>query len=65
MHIDVKLIAMAIGIALVIEGLPYFLLAEKMPAYLRSLSAMSPKVLRVVGMISMLLGLVIVWAVRR
>ena len=60
-----KLIAMAIGIALVIEGLPYFLLAEKMPAYLRSLSAMSPKVLRVVGMISMLLGLVIVWAVRR
>ena len=65
MHIDLKLVGMAIGLALVIEGIPYFLLAEKMPEYLKSLARMPPKVLRIVGMASMLLGLFIVWLVKR
>lgn len=64
MNIDLKLVAMAVGLALILEGLPYFLLAEKMPGYLKMLSAMPPRSLRLVGMVSMLLGLGLVWAVR-
>jgi len=65
MNIDWKLLAMAVGLALVIEGLPYFLFAEKMPKVLRSLSAMPPRQLRIIGMSSMTFGLAIVWLMRR
>jgi len=64
MNIDLKLVAMAVGIALVIEGMPYFLLAEKMPEVLRRLSSMPPGVLRVMGAAAMASGLALVWLVR-
>lgn len=64
MNIDWKLIVMAVGIALVIEGMPYFLFAEKMPKVLRTLSSMPPRSLRMVGVCSMSIGLLIVWIVR-
>jgi len=65
MNIDWKLMAMAAGIALILEGMPYFLFAEKMPKVLRTLSAMPPRSLRVIGMSSMILGLCLVWIMRR
>jgi len=64
MDIDFRLVAMAVGIALVIEGMPYFLLAEKMPAVLRGLSELSPRVLRIMGLAAMAAGLVLVWLMR-
>jgi uncharacterized protein YjeT (DUF2065 family) len=64
MNIDWKLIAMALGIALVIEGMPYFLFAEKMPKVLRTLSAMGARPLRLIGASSMTIGLVLVWLMK-
>jgi hypothetical protein len=65
MNIDWKLLAMAVGLALVIEGLPYFLFAEKMPKVLRTLSVMPPFRLRLIGMTSMTFGLAVVWLMKR
>lgn len=65
MNIDYKLIAMAVGLALVIEGMPYFLFAEKMPKVLRTLSSMPPRSLRLIGMASMAVGVTLVWIMRR
>jgi len=65
MNIDYKLLAMAVGLALVIEGMPYFLFAEKMPKVLRTLSAMPPRSLRLIGMASMAVGVTLVWLMRR
>jgi len=56
---------MAVGLALVIEGLPYFLFAEKMPKVLRTLSVMPPFRLRLIGMTSMTFGLAVVWLMKR
>ena len=64
MNIDWKLMALAVGIALVIEGMPYFLFAEKMPRILRSLSALPPRSLRLIGMSSMTIGLAIAWLIK-
>lgn len=64
MNIDFKLVAMAVGIALVIEGMPYFLFAEKMPRVLRSLASMPTRSLRLFGMAAMLLGLGLVWLMK-
>jgi hypothetical protein len=65
MNIDWKLLAMAAGLVLVVEGLPYFLFAEKMPKVLRALSVMSPARLRFIGMTSMAFGLALVWLMKR
>jgi hypothetical protein len=65
MNIDWKLLAMAVGLVLVVEGLPYFLFAEKMPKVLRALSVMPPTRLRFIGMTSMAFGLALVWLMKR
>jgi uncharacterized protein len=64
MNIDWKLIALAVGIALVIEGMPYFLFAERMPKILRTLSTLPPRSLRLIGMSSMTVGLAIAWLIK-
>ena len=64
MNIDWKLVALAVGIALVIEGMPYFLFAEKMPKILRTLSTLPPRSLRLIGMSSMTIGLAIAWLIK-
>lgn len=55
---------MAIGLAFVIEGLPYFLMAEKFPSLLRNLAEKPPAFLRFMGLGSILLGLVVISLVR-
>ena len=37
MHFDWKIFLTALGLAFILEGLPYFLAAEKMPEVLRAL----------------------------
>ncbi|WP_243367074.1 DUF2065 domain-containing protein [Fundidesulfovibrio soli] len=65
MNIDWKIVAMGLGIALVIEGLPYFLLADKMPEVLRALASTKTRTLRIMGLCAMLAGVTLVWLMKR
>ena len=64
MHLDWKLFLTALGLAFILEGLPYFLAAEKMPEVLRALSERRPRELRVLGMTAMLAGLLLIFVLR-
>jgi len=64
MNIDWKLVASSLGLVLVIEGIPYFLFAEKMPQTLRTLASIRPGVLRAMGLVAMLAGLALAWLAR-
>jgi len=55
---------MALGLAFILEGIPYFLFAEKMPGVLRLLSERNPKDLRRLGGMAILAGLLVVFLVR-
>lgn len=65
MNIDWKILLLAVGLALVLEGMPYFLLAEKMPGVLRQLASMKPRSLRLMGATAMAVGLALVWLMKR
>lgn len=54
---DWRLIATAAGLAFVFEGLPYFLLAERMPKVLLTLAAQGPRALRLLGLVAALAGI--------
>lgn len=60
MNIDWSLLIVAVGLALVFEGIPYFLFAERMPLFLVTMAEQSPKMLRFIGLIAMILGLLII-----
>ncbi|MEA4856894.1 MAG: DUF2065 domain-containing protein [Solidesulfovibrio sp.] len=64
MHFDWKLFLTALGLAFILEGLPYFLAAEKMPTVLRALSERRPRELRTLGMTAMLAGLALLFILR-
>lgn len=64
MHIDWKLFFTALGLAFVLEGLPYFLAAEKMPQVLRALSERRPGELRSLGLTAILVGLLLIILLR-
>ncbi|MFW5997450.1 MAG: DUF2065 domain-containing protein, partial [Desulfovermiculus sp.] len=57
MHIDVPFLLIALGLAFILEGLPYFLFAERMPSVLQALLEQPPAVLRVMGVVAILAGL--------
>ena len=46
MEFNWKLFLTALGLAFILEGLPYFLAAEKMPTVLKALSERKPGELR-------------------
>ncbi|MBA4356284.1 MAG: DUF2065 domain-containing protein [Humidesulfovibrio sp.] len=60
MELDWQLILIALGLAFLLEGLPYFILAERMPAILLTLASRPPRALRVFGLTSILLGVLLV-----
>ncbi len=60
MNIDWSLLIVAVGLALIFEGLPYFLFAEKMPLVLVTLAEQKPKFLRFIGLAAMILGLLVI-----
>ncbi|MBU1228561.1 MAG: DUF2065 domain-containing protein [Proteobacteria bacterium] len=60
MELDWQLILIALGLAFLLEGLPYFILAERMPAILLLLASRPPRALRVLGLTSMILGVLLV-----
>lgn len=61
MQFDLSLLFTALGLAFVLEGLPYFIFAERMPVVLKKLLEMSPTVLRKLGILVILTGLVLVY----
>lgn len=61
MQFDFSLLFTALGLAFVLEGLPYFIFAERMPAVLKRLLEMSPSALRKLGILVILTGLVLVY----
>lgn len=60
MHFSFGFFLAALGLALILEGLPYFLFAERMPGVLKMLSEREPASLRKMGILVILLGLVLV-----
>lgn len=64
MYIDLQTLVTALGLALVLEGLPYFIWAEKMPKVLLLMASRPAKVLRMLGLTAMLGGLLLVFIAR-
>jgi uncharacterized protein len=60
MELDWQLVFIALGLAFLLEGLPYFILAERMPGILLTLASRPPRSLRVLGLTSMILGVLLV-----
>jgi uncharacterized protein YjeT (DUF2065 family) len=60
-----KLFVTLIGLLMVVEGLPYFAFPEKMQALMRQIEKMNPDYLRLVGLVSTLVGLVICYIAQR
>ncbi|WP_442874883.1 DUF2065 domain-containing protein [Desulfovibrio sp. Fe33] len=60
MNIDWSLLIAAVGLALVFEGIPYFLFAERMPGLLARMAVQPPKFLRFIGLVAIILGLLVI-----
>jgi uncharacterized protein len=59
MHFDWTLFLMALGLAFLFEGLPYFIFAERMPLLLLTLAGRPPRALRALGLTAMILGVLL------
>jgi uncharacterized protein YjeT (DUF2065 family) len=60
MNIDWSLLISAVGLALVFEGIPYFLFAERMPLLLLRMAQQPAKFLRFIGLSAIILGLLVI-----
>ena len=60
-----KFFVTVLGLLMVFEGLPYFAIPEKMQALMRQIEKMNPDHLRLVGLVSILIGLVICYIAQR
>ena len=58
---DFSLFIKALGLAFIIEGIPYFLFAERMPRVLEQLLDKGPGALRKLGVSALLSGLVLIY----
>ena len=62
--INWRLFVSALGLAFILEGVPYFLFAERMPLVLRMLSERPPRALRLIGGFAILAGLSLLFMIR-
>lgn len=60
MTFDWGLLLCVLGLAMILEGVPYFLWSEKMPEVLRYLAQRPPSALRRLGLTAIIAGLVLV-----
>ncbi|MCJ2165340.1 MULTISPECIES: DUF2065 domain-containing protein [unclassified Pseudodesulfovibrio] len=60
MNIDWSLLISAVGLALIFEGIPYFLFAERMPLLLLRMAQQPAKFLRFIGLSAIILGLLVI-----
>lgn len=58
---DLELLVTAVGLALIIEGVPYFLFPGGVKSMASQMLRMSPRTLRIIGLVNMLIGLVIIY----
>ncbi len=65
MSFDWILLLYALGLALILEGMLYFLWPEKMSEFLRFLSERPPSLLRKLGLGSIILGLALLFLGRQ
>lgn len=59
-----QLLFMALGLALIVEGLPYFVHPEGSLHYMRQLERMGPSVLRALGLSALVIGVVVLLVAR-
>lgn len=60
-----KLLILLVGMVLILEGLPYVAAPESMQDWLRKLSEVEPRTLRVMGAFAMATGLLICFVVQK
>ena len=60
MYINWTLLVTALGLAFVLEGLPYFLFAERMPRVLLLLARQPARHLRILGLTAIILGVLLI-----
>ncbi|MFP4167333.1 MAG: DUF2065 domain-containing protein [Desulfonatronovibrionaceae bacterium] len=65
MQFDIQLFLCALGLAFIIEGIPYFVWAEKMPRVLLMLAQSESGGLRKMGVAAIVIGLIIIFFARR
>lgn len=65
MQFDLAFFLQVLGLAMILEGLPYFIWAERMPSILQTLSQQKPSTLRILGIVILLCGLLLVFLGRR
>lgn len=63
MEFNLVFILAAIGFALVMEGMAYFIFAGSLPKFLRQLADAGAGVLRIAGLVVMILGVLLIWVV--
>jgi hypothetical protein len=56
-----KFFLCVVGLVLIIEGLPYFAFPEKIKSYLKKVYEISDNTLRLVGLLSVIAGLILVY----
>jgi len=61
MQFDLTLFLSALGLAFILESIPYFLFAERMPGILSTLAQQSPSNLRRLGFTGLLLGVLVIY----
>ncbi|WP_028319018.1 DUF2065 domain-containing protein [Desulfobulbus elongatus] len=54
-----KLLITLVGLALVLEGLPYVAFPESMQRWLRQIAALPPHLVRRIGVVAMVVGLLL------
>lgn len=64
MHLDWRLFLLALGLAFVLEGVVYFLGAERVRPVLRLLSERPAGDLRKLGLTAIILGLLLIYFIR-
>ncbi len=60
-----KTLFLLVGMVLILEGIPYIAFPESMRDWLRKLSEMKAEQLRMIGLLSMGVGLLVCWFVQR
>ncbi len=64
MDFDIQLFLTAVGLAFILESLPWILFPSSMRNFLLSLATQSTGQLRMMGLFAMGLGLLVIWLVR-
>lgn len=64
MHFNTSLFLTALGLAFILEGLPYFLFAERLPNFFKLMAERPASNLRLFGCGALILGLGIIFLAR-